>query len=60
MVQTLTAFQGGVRDGGALEHDSQEASLTVVGDLTVTCAIELGAIIPIMQMSKWRLRGQVT
>lgn len=58
MVETLTAFQGGVRDGGALEHDSQEA--TVVGDLTVTCAIELGAIIPIMQMSKWRLRGQVT
>lgn len=41
-----------------LDHDSQEA--TVVGDLTVTCAIELGAIIPIMQMSKWRLRGQVT
>lgn len=43
-----------------LEHDSQEASLTVVGDLAVTCANELGAIIPIMQMSKWRLRGQVT
>lgn len=43
-----------------LVHDSQEASLTVVGDLTVTCAIELDAIIPIMQMSKWRLRGRVT